>query len=232
VITTCRGSVVVAAMAFVVMFASPARADLITFDPGDYALGTNVSHLLPGLTITSLTANGQTYATHLQQDVTVGSSFDGASVIGGSNTLTDYETCYNRFVSGSTLPCSSSWRVIELLFDAPTDFVEIGSIWLEDSPSVIAYNAAGQIVSRCDSAFGPSGPCTTDFARLATPNEPFVMTSTVTSANSDIARVVFGGTFGVSSATHLAYNVPEPATLLLVALGAGGLVVRRRRAPR
>lgn len=208
--------------------AQPARADLIEIDPNDYAIGTHVSTMFDGINMWKLSMTGGTAYNPIRSSLVVDDTISSDTLgIGGTSRLMDYESCYRRYQAGFTSSCSG-WSVIELLFDRPTDFVEMGSVWWEDSPTMIAYDVAGNVINRCDTAFGGNTTCASTTAP-STPGGAYSMTMHVNSATAEIARVVFGGTVGSSTATQVRYNVPEPATIAIVGIGLAMAMVRRRR---
>jgi hypothetical protein len=134
-----------------------------------------------------------------------------------------YEGCY---VYAGPFSCAYPWSVLQVSFDAPTNYVQIVGNYGSDPPGLFAFSSDGTLVASC--MYWLPG-CAAEVTGPHQPASIYQSTLTVTSAQSDIAWVVYGGTFGTTTVHQISYNVPEPSTLLLVGLGAGGLIRRRRQ---
>lgn len=207
--------------------AVPARADLITLDADNFALGTDLTSVLTGASAAFLSQSGlaaQPYNPRVVTGLTTVASYTGAAAqgFGRASMIDRYMACYNRSqLSLATSDCQ--YGVVEVTFDGGTDFVQLDARWLSDMPGVVAYNAAGQQVASCFGDAGCASPAVYEPGHLST--------STVTLAREqrDIARVVFGGIQGNAEISGLRYSVPEPGTLALLGMGFAGLAASRRR---
>ena len=204
--------------------ATPARAEIIVIDPNAYAIGTSLSTLFPGLTMTHLPTGG---------DVSVGGvsyagPAGGHSIGAGWYSSADvYNECLTRGAGGACEP----WNVLELVFAAPTDYVQMLGGWWSDQPLMYAYDAAGTLISQCG-AYSGGIDCSTAMLLSGTGvNGSSVASLTIAREERDIARIVFGGQMGNAAALQVSYGVPEPATLgvLLVGLAGAGLARFRGR---
>jgi hypothetical protein len=219
-----------------VLNSSPARAEIISFDSTSFALGVNVSHALDGATLQRLTSfpGMTTYTPTVTDVITTGAYWGPQPVTFGTYSWLGegYEGCYNNGVPYA-LPrlgsCgSSSWSVLEVSFDAPTNYVQIVGNLGSDLPGLLAYSSDGSLLAACV-YYLMEEPCTAEITGPYQPQSFYQSTLTVTSAQSDIAWVVYGGWFGTTTVHQISYNVPEPSTLSLLGLGAGVLTLSRRR---
>jgi hypothetical protein len=209
---------VVCVVGLLVGLVSPARADLIVADPNAFALGTNLSAVFPGLTLSRLTNQaGSTEFRPVATSVFASPTYHqpGTLSFGGpANDLDRYDACSTL---GASINCA--YNVLEVRFDTPTSFFQLDSIFFTDMPGIIVYDTSGNRLSGFTSVFTPRN--TYDGAG----------TFTMSRGTADIGRVVFGGLFGATPATRVSYNVPEPMTLGLMGLGlvGAGVFTRRRR---
>jgi hypothetical protein len=209
--------------------ASPVRADLIVADPNAHTLGTNLSAMFPGLSLTRLTnqpnqdgPDGRTafrpvaspvYATGTYHDPTT------LSLGGTMFHLENYDICSR---AGSTFASLCAYQVLELTFDTPTSFFQLDSIGFSDGAAIIVFDIFGNRLSGFQTVHSlrNTGGSATTF--------------TMTRSTADIGRIVYGGNVGTTTATRLTYNVPEPLTLGFVSLGlvGAGIFARRRKSSR
>jgi PEP-CTERM motif len=220
------------AVVLLTAFAMPARADLIVVDPNDFAVGTDLSTLFPGLTMAKLTnlpnsdgLNGFPTYQPVASPVYAVSTYhvpDGLSVGGHTVDLLDYWDC-SRSISGSPW-CGSSWNVLELRFDSPTDFLSIDTRFFMDTPDIIAYDAFGDVLD-----LRAQGSRRDTYSDLTFPGGWSFGTITVERTHADIARVVYGGYIGNTTPVRIVYGVPEPTTLGLMGLGLFGVALLKRR---
>jgi hypothetical protein len=230
---------VLGAVVLSVCVAASARADIITINPNAHAVGTDLSHLFPGVSMAQLTQTaGSTYNPVSSAVMATPDYYGdavGSLVMGGGGILEGYQTCYAASQTGGSAPgaCGSWNSALELTFDGPANFVTITAAWLSDGPGMLAYDSAGNMIGSCFSPFGPGGAGSSGLCdAYIIPNNSVGNLSTVTIARAegDIARVVFGGLIGRAMATEVTYGVPEPATLALMGIGfAGAAMMRRRR---
>jgi len=222
----------VAVLVLVGVFASPAKADIIVLDPNTYAIGTDVSEILPGLSM-SIVA-GQTFWEAVYSPVVVSGggygSYFGSLDLGRTYYAEYLERC-TPGMGGPTLGCDHHYRLQEFRFDAPTDFLQISAAAGADGFGMYAYDAAGNQIGSCGFLWGGTSGDPGCVNLLA----PFSTTSgnhgtlTFRREQDDISRVVFGGLAGTASITGVQYSVPEPSSLAAILIGVAAFQLRRRR---
>ncbi len=215
-------TVPIVALLLPLFFARPAAADLFTINPNRFAIGTDLSRMFDGVTLARLVDDStipgfnpmatpvlvsEAQSTHNYDAYTIGASYQNIAF---------HDNCLRSLSCGEFEP-------LELRFDAPTNYVSIASIGLSDQPTFYAYDVFGN-------RLGGYGDVTLD-ANWQSDSGLYYATfvNTLSMDQPLISRVVFGGEFGNVKATEVQYAVPEPATLLLVGLGALGLMRRRQR---
>lgn len=237
--------------ALLTVMGSAAHADLITIDPDDYAPGTDLSHVVEGVTLERLSQKGvgnrytptvsAIYAgvpcrtAGATQPCTVAPTgdqmFAGSPTSSGGSAFFDAFYANDCITNGQTTRgtwgCVQGYNVLSAHFENGTSFVSIDGMWTSDMQYLYAYNAAGELVASC---LGTSD-CMT---RAAAGGSYFTGTSSVYRAEADIAWIIAGGDNGVAGLDRLIFeapaSVPEPATLGLLLAGlAGGLVTRRKK---
>ena len=204
------------------------HAVLVTLDPNDYAIGTNLSNAQEGLTISRLQWPN-------------GSPFDAPLSPQRSNVLatecSPYYSCLTPTSLGFGLTymlyefsacerggssCGPQVNALELLFTNPTDAVSMLLTYGSDAPIMYAYDTSGALIETCS---GYGAQCGVEFEHG--PYE-FATTLSINREERDIARIVVGGMAGTSFAQSLTYSVPEPGSLALFGIGLVGLLLRRR----
>jgi hypothetical protein len=231
------------ALALVTLFGVSfgANATLVTIDPDDYALGTDLSHAGPGVTLQRLSQTGITYYNPTVSSVIAADCFSSrcgdpdwttefsAPGFGNSNGWGRVEYWYGCASTGHTGYCRDGFRVLDMVFDSPTDYLQIQTGWGSDTSAFMAFNSAGERILYCNAA-------QTSCGNGAVQTQTFGIgehwtTFTVQLASADIARVVFGGFMGGANIGEITYNtnVPEPGTLALFSLGLLGAGLARRR---
>jgi len=213
-------------------FASSARADLIVVNANDYPLGTDLSAVFAGVSMSKLVQSawgitgipvGATtapvYAISTYHDPTV-LSFGGMA-----DSIDGYLACTNNPSSWS---CGQTgYSVLELRFDQPTDFVQLSGLFFSDAPSIMAFDTAGNQIA----GFGGFGNYVEAVTFGVLSNGSSI---TLARNQRDVARVVYGGVQGVSTPTQVSYKVPEPTTLGFLAVGllSAGLLRARSSSSR
>jgi PEP-CTERM motif-containing protein len=197
--------------------AAPARAELITL-PEAYSPGRDL-----GVTLRRLE---QLPGTPTYAPVVTPAGLGGVYRDLGFG----YEGCYNNGVPRAepSVACSwFTWSLLEVSFDAPTDYVQMVGTWLSDAPAMRAYGSDGSLITSCN--WVNTADCTAESVILPGADRIGQTTQTITRAERDITRVVYGGWFGNTTARQLSYRVPEPGTLMLIGIGMASAVLQRRR---
>lgn len=232
---------------------TPARAFIITVDPDIYAIGTNVSNIFRGATLSVLSQPRSTDGSLAIYDPT---RFDvytvecpathgicwadaGPSALGMETGLLGlhiegYEECFS---GTSPYGCPGFGYVLEIAFDSPTSFVEVSQAYFIDYPTVLVYDDAGNLLERCRpspmfGSSGTSGTCSHVSDVRRNENGQVIQGNRVISidrASDDIARIVVGSTGQWTSVNEFSYSVPEPGTLALLGVGLVGFGFASRR---
>lgn len=225
---------------------SVANATLISFDAYDYAAGTNVSDLSPGLHVRAIAAGAsdsgpvqvssyEVRSLHNTSGAPIAPGFFGGigSPFGGAwTTLSDGYACYAQSQQGQPMSsfCNEGFSILELTFDVATDFIEIvGGFGDSLGGSFMAFNAAGDLIG-CHSGSPVAGVCSPYSYR-----GEGQFASSLAFQDAVITRVVFGsalsGGFVTAGSVSYNHNIPEPATMLLMLTGLTGVLVARRHRP-
>jgi len=211
----------------VATLAAPARADLIVIDANHYRPGTDLTTLFSGLSMAHLhndpnhdgTSGRELYRPIASPVYAVSTHHapELLSVGGLSRELVSYTICAGSVNGSSECP---QYDVLELRFDAPTDLVQIDSRWFSDQPGILAYDALGNLLRTWGN--GINSPLVR-YSETHTPvGNDWASTLTLESDQPLIARIIYGGLAGPATPTRVAYNVPEPTTLVLITLGLVG----------
>lgn len=219
-----------------------AQAGLVTIDASDYALGTNLSNVGRGATLSWLTQNSGSFDYNpTRHDVVAlpcespcegGSAGRGLPVFGfesadpffRSTWAADIEGYEHCFVSSGDFGCvDDDFSVLEIVFDSPTDRVSIDAAIYIDNATFLAFDSSGNLLG----CFWVGGQfCSESFSENP---EGYNQTASIYRAQGDIARIVIGAFQGTSVIHEIRYSVPEPETVVLLSLGLAGLGLARRR---
>lgn len=208
-------------LGLIVTLASPARADLIVIDPNDFAPGTDLSNLFPGLSMARITnlpnSDGPLGLPSYQpiyspvSAVSSGHVPAGLLSLGGvTYNLNRYDPCATR---GWGEACREGWEVLELVFDSPTEFVSIDTNFNLDTPELLAFDILGNHLD-----LTVQGTRQYTYSNVLQPGPSFG-NMTVNRNSADIARIVYGGNVGYTTPIAVSYRVPEPTTLGLLGIG-------------
>jgi hypothetical protein len=217
-----------------------ASAEVIIADPSTFAAGTDVTHAYEGASL--YTADSYSDGTITYESVLVNDCIGCKPAVNGARVFTqadghnrfDYESTFAYSLRNENAP-GSDGKVLLVDFDNQTNFVQIvGSqgngftsfmvdIW-DDAGNWLGNCSNGQATGKCSSkilSVPPNGSETQGYL-------PIWELSFV----SDIANIGFitaGGSSGPGYVTSVAYSIPEPAPIVLLALGVAGLLIGRRK---
>lgn len=238
--------------AAVLLMSGAANATLIVIEPDDFASGTDISNLTPGVTLATWTqaTNASNRFTPIVSAVysttgcghhSVSCAPTGTSMFSANSGSQGYgwggafygDGCHRlRNASGTSGYCVQGFQVFTATFDTPTSFVSFETTWQSDPVWVYAYNTAGELIMSCkgiNEAVNP-GCYTSTGVQL-----PYYSgTVSVYSALGDIAWILAGSDNGNAGIDRMTFesgvSVPEPATLGLMLTGLlGGVIGKRRR---
>jgi hypothetical protein len=225
-------------------FSFGAQAVIITIDPDNYAHGTDLSHVGPGLTLNVLRQSSydipesSVYAPLVTPLLAVDcdqsrcGAHEGTREFG--HQLTDglishaygeiniFDWCYDQGLPSS---CRDGFSVLEMVFDQPTDFLQLETVWGSDPAAIMAFNSAGERLFYC----GANYTSCTDMIHTEIVNGDYNSTFVVERSQRDISRVIFGAIMGSAHLGEISYRVPEPGTLALFAMTLGLAGFARRR---
>ena len=206
--------------------ASPATAGLITLDPDDFADGTVLNNVVPGLTVSAVDGGGGA----------IGNVTALTSPFGASTGTKVFET---QFSIGPGEWGDGFWDymlidVTGLLGVASVSLDFVATDAVDANPILAAYNAAGIRIaeSTAPGNFGtgqvvPLTVAASGISFVAALGDPGTIART-TLANLNAATEGGRDSWGLD---NLRVQVPEPSTLTLfgVVLAALGFMTRRRR---
>jgi hypothetical protein len=229
------------------VLAAPSHAVLVTIDADDYAVGTDLSNASSGLTLSAFSWAGGMFDPAVSTPTSsaifaamcsTGSGdtfcnlfdgpqvFSGGSMYGQSPTVlfAQVNNAYHalRLMNEERTEYVSAFNVLRVDFDSPTSLAQVvlgaggwGSSW------VAAFGADGQPVANCIGF--------TSCAQILTPEQYGVQRLTVDTDVSNIAFIIAGGGDNYSRIKSVGFDVPEPATFGLFALGLLGIAAARKR---
>jgi len=217
--------------------AGSASADLITFEPDDFAPGTDVTHASPGLTLFRITSHDPlaVMPTYVYRDPSCLTgpciAVTGSQTFGGYSAFASFlDFCVRNAFTGTnpeSTRCSSEGDMTGLWmeFDTAVDFVEIAGTWGSDFIWMKAYDENFQEV---DLQRVPENVLPPD--EFGYYHRGF---SDVTAPAGNIKYVLASSVGGFVFFDRIRYEtVPEPSTLLLCGVGFVGLLRSRHRSRR
>jgi len=215
---------------------APAWAVLVTIDPDDYAPGTNLTNLIPGVSISSFSSPGNgTFSfsdVYAAQDAACLLGPGNCRAVTGANVFTmDASGIFNSnqgwfdspnarrcFADVGTGSCSSeNFRALVISFDNPTDYVQISGWFTSDWPLLYAFDSSRTLIGG-GSEEGIMQHDTSAATRYQ-------------SSLTNISFVVAAGWAASSTLDAFVYNdvsVPEPGTAVLFGLALVGFAASRR----
>lgn len=220
--------------------AGSASADLITFEPDDFAPGTDVTHASPGLTLFNITSHDPlaVMPTYVYRDPSCLTgpclAVTGSQIFGGFSAFASFlDFCVHNAFTGTNAEstrCTSEGDMSGLWmeFDTAVDFVEIAGTWGSDFIWMKAYDENYQTL---DVQAVPEDVLLRDESGY---NKGFSRVDSVNSLVGNIKYVIAGSVGGRIGLDAISYQtvVPEPSTLLLCGVGFVGLLHSRHRSRR
>jgi hypothetical protein len=198
---------------------SSAQPTFITIDADIYAPGTNVSDVFPGVSLAHLTflsgsglQSNPVYATECS-DVSnpdsicsaIGPAAFGWQTPTGAGRLHWYSTAsyiINCLQRNNPYCYYDPQHLLEVSFDAATNYVQFDSTHFSDWPWVWALDAAGNVLSVTDQRI---------YHQLPGPGSGVAFghqTVTISSATANISRVIIAGNGGHSTVDSITFAVP------------------------
>jgi hypothetical protein len=223
-----------------------ARADIITFEPDDFAPGAYLSTAMPGVQLWGLyKASGSStfsllpvYAwtdpacaadplhCYAVTGTQVFRSYPPAGQGGPGDTQLYWQSwdaaTFWRNLNTGDATYWGGFNALLIEFDSPTDFVSIsGAFFVSDWPEIYALDASFNLL--------PVTKVYTD-RRYDSEFNFEELTTSVSTVEPQIKYAIAGGWYNGSSLDALRYeSIPEPSSLLLLGTGLAGLVAARRR---
>lgn len=207
--------------------ATPVFASTIVINPSDYPIGTDLSTMFDGITLATVrNTPGVTTFAPISSAVLVTSAdshhYPGNGIGANAANLLDYGSCVRTTTGNGSC---GLYSMLELVFATPTDSVSIESVGFNDEPNLFAYDVFGNPLS--NSRIGHASSQRDWFYDTGLYYSTF--TNTIMTAEPQIARVVFAAIVGGVKPTRIEYHsVPEPSTLLFLAVGSVGVLFRRK----
>jgi hypothetical protein len=219
-----------------------AEAAFITLNAADYANGTDVSHALPGATLSVEWGYQGEYA-YSYSPVTVQ---DGLFASADPASPHDGPT-FTSIWAGLPLQVGWAFRddvsILRVDFDTPTNYFEVWGMAGSISMLIEAYDINGQRVGACathdhpDVYYYPPGVydgCWSHYGTttLDSGGQRILASLSIISETADIAFIraatSYGGSANFQQITYNNVAVPVPATLGLFGLGLLGVAISRR----
>ncbi len=219
----------------VILMSVSANANIVRLDAGELAPGTDVSHVIEGVTILSYYHEGFTsrsYAPVIAPVIVnscsaadncsdqVFARSDASPVSANWGLINEAFSCER----GSTFACFDSFsHVMNVSFDAATDYFSFEAHWLSDQPALFAFDGVGNLLFSCYAL--SQGDCFEDRTAAAGSNLSVLGFSRT---DADVARVMIGAAGGMTRIKEITVSVPEPSTLALFGVALLAAVLFRR----
>jgi hypothetical protein len=214
------------------LVAGSASANMVTIEPDDFTLGTNLSNVTPGVHLSTLDggdifAAGVQIQTQYAQAPTGNLVFAQGTGYGLSNW---YGIPASGFLGNIWSQNIVAWpdRVMVVRFDRPTDYFSFQGGGYSTGPFLAAYDENGDHMvngSFTTNAFDFHQGPTNDGGGA----EHF-FSYELTSSATNIGFVIIGGNDNFARIDHIKYaSVPEPSTAILFLTLLLPLVMQRTR---
>lgn len=237
---------------------TPAQAALIELEPDMFRVGTNVTNLFEGVTISRYSSSNSSslnpytppsYSPLYVEDLggNVPANYDGNLAATGTRTFGNFHGSFEASHCWGGGSCGG-FSAMLVQFDRPTNYFEIASSWGEmgggDDPMLFAFDSNRQYLGR-DEAFDSL------FRAPYPPNDQGLYDHGYYNGTGDyagivrfgsldrtpfISTIVVGGWDSWGSLDRIRFNsdvpsagVPEPSSLLMLGFGLAGLVLWRRK---
>lgn len=210
---------------------APAQALLITLEPDDYVLGTNVTNLFNGVSLHTYTSTSPRGSATLEPVYISNTSLSyiaptGTQVFSGPSNAFNFGFVHEAALCWSaTCPTYQGFNALLVQFEAPVNYFEVAFGMLSDPGEIWAFGADRQPLGRCEFQDGcSSGGSYT----IMNPDWRTGITGTLqfSTAEPAIHSVLMAGDSGWVRLDRITYNtVPEPPGVILLAVGLLLLIV-------
>ena len=217
-----------AAVSLLTLLGANALATPTVIEPDDYAAGTDLSYVVPGVVLETLyqpggggnrwnpvvgpvysglpcgTAGALKPCTVAPTGVQLFATAAAHSGYEWKNSI--YADGCHRIVTGSGTSgyCNTGFNVLSVRFASGVSSVSLDGVWVSDPVWIYAYNSAGQLIASCrgpNEATNPS--CYTPISDTSWWDTGTV---TVSSAAADIAWIIAGSDNGVAGIDRLVFE--------------------------
>jgi len=219
------------------LFAQGAMANVISLDARNFAYGTNLSTVAPGLTMRALVNTSRISYAPVYSDVFADPDSDAGFYEPGTGafyydpyfpssggyvfgSLTDFLAC-----RGSESDCFGAIAVLELSFSSPLEYLMVGGNHPENVLGFIGFDAAGNVTANCVPGASPSN------CSFSQDGDGFNYRVTLNSIDGNVSRVwaAFDPAPGSINLVSYSLRVPAPGAFGLFLGGLVGLGLTRRR---
>jgi hypothetical protein len=214
-----KGTWLVSSALFGFLATSSAQPAFVTIDADIYAPGTDVSNVFPGVTLAHLTflsgSGLQSTPVYAGECSDMSNPNSICSAIGpasfGWQTSTGTSRLHWNSTASYIINClrrnnpycyNEPQHLLEVSFDAATNYVQFDSTHSSDWPWVWALDAAGNVLSVTDQR---------TYHQLPGPGSGVAFgyqTVTISSATANISRVIIAGNGGSSTVDSITFAVP------------------------
>ena len=200
------------------LLAGSANATFIIVDADDFLPGEVVTAIEASISASGYGETSPVYAAYDPDRAVSGDNVFVGDIFGGA--WFDPSGCSPSLSAPEPCTRSGSYNALVLRFDDPTNHVEASGVWNVDSLSVWAFSEDGRHLGI---GFGDPVVC------LGLDGEPCSGSASVTTDHESISLAAIGGWGTWSSVDSVAYSVPEPESIFLMAVGLLALFLRRKR---